>query len=356
MSTISVSDVFISATEGHQHEELPWEDHPLGHRDAKKRDNAITFTDEQRDPASGNPTQAWDIIRLRQVFQPKASFLAPASEDGANGGGGAVSSAAPSSPGAGRPFRVVCISDTHAREQRMPGGGAARLPDGDLLLHAGDVSNRGGRQEVLAFLEWFRGHPHRWKVWIAGNHDLGLDPLKAPDGGAAGEEGPGGRGATALEREIYSLLEQDEHCFYLHDEAVRIPVAAPAGTGESGGERCLTVYGSPYQPEFMDWGFNLDRGGPCRRAWAKIPADTDVLVTHGPPLGRGDLCSSKLRAGCLDLLEEVQQRVKPALHVFGHIHEGYGASSDGTTLYVNAATCNLAYRPQQPPVVVDLLV
>ena len=84
----------------------------------------------------------------------------------------------------------------------------------------------------------------------------------------------------------------------------------------------MKFYGSPQQPAFFDWAFNVERG-PAKigKFGERIPADTDVLVTHGPPLGRGDLCSSGLRAGCVDLLQHVQQRVKPKLHVFGHIHE-----------------------------------
>ena len=53
-----------------------------------------------------------------------------------------------------------------------------------------------------------------------------------------------------------------------------------------------------------------------------IPDDTDILITHGPPLGYGDKCCSGQRAGCAELLSTVQLRVKPKLHVFGHIHEG----------------------------------
>ena len=101
--------------------------------------------------------------------------------------------------------------------------------------------------------------------------------------------------------------------------------------------------------------FNLPRGPPCREKWQLIPEDTDVLLTHGPPLGHGDLCSSGMRAGCIDLLHEVQTRVRPAVHAFGHIHEGAGVTTDGATIYVNASTCNLQYRPINPAVVLDIL-
>ena len=80
--------------------------------------------------------------------------------------------------------------------------------------------------------------------------------------------------------------------------------------------------GSPWQPEFGGWAFNLKRGEECLRKWNLIPEDTDVLITHSPPLGFGDLCSTGTRAGCVDLLQSVQTRVKPKYHVYGHIHEG----------------------------------
>ena len=76
------------------------------------------------------------------------------------------------------------------------------------------------------------------------------------------------------------------------------------------------------QPEFYNWGFNLKRGQPCLDKWDLIPDEVDILMTHGPPLGHGDLCKHGGRAGCLQLLDTIQQRVRPLYHVFGHIHEG----------------------------------
>ena len=103
-----------------------------------------------------------------------------------------------------------------------------------------------------------------------------------------------------------------------------------------------------------DWAFNLERGEATAAKAKEIPTGTDVLITHGPPLGQGDQTSEAGRVGCDDLLAEVQQRVKPVVHVFGHIHNGYGVTSDGTTAYVNASTCTSAYEPTHPPIVYDL--
>ncbi|CAD7956293.1 unnamed protein product [Amoebophrya sp. A120] len=342
----------------------------------------------------------------------------------------------------GRIFRIVCVSDTHGRTAKMPG--TPLLPEGDLLIHAGDISNKGKREEVFEFLDWFRSQPHRHKVWIAGNHDLTLDreayrnaskrkrfglkeeeavALGGNDVGVAGvveptkqatsssqADGPSvsasGGGlfesisnffspkaearkaeaeeaahdagaatssedklsatllatthvrpeASKLEAEIRGILEHDPSTFYLHDELLQLEIPIDTQNPQQKSQKSLNIYGSPYQPEFGDWAFNLKRGPDSRTEWDKIPTETDILITHGPPLGRGDFCSSGLRAGCLDLLETVQNRVKPTGHVFGHIHEGYGGSFDGETLFVNAATCNLAYAPNNPPVVVEVMI
>jgi hypothetical protein len=102
---------------------------------------------------------------------------------------------------------------------------------------------------------------------------------------------------------------------------------------------------------FFNWAFNLQRGPlEIGKVWGQIPKDTDILITHGPPLGREDWTINKMHAGCLDL----QHRVKPRLHVFGHIHEGHDCSFDGYTLYVNASNLDLSYQPIHPCIVVDL--
>jgi hypothetical protein len=126
---------------------------------------------------------------------------------------------------------------------------------------------------------------------------------------------------------------------YLQDEEVTV-----AG---------LRIWGSPWQPRFFDWAFNLDRGEPLRQVWSQIPAGIDVLVTHGPPRGILDRTARGEPVGCDDLLAAVG-RVRPRLHVFGHIHEAYGkVARDGVT-FVNASSCDLGYAPVQAPIVVDL--
>merc|ERR1712151_509539 len=90
---------------------------------------------------------------------------------------------------------------------------------------------------------------------------------------------------------------------------------------------------------FCDWAFGRTRGEALREIWERIPENTDVLLVHGPPVGFGDLTLHGDRAGCVDLLREVQTRVRPQYVVCGHVHEGYGMTSDGRTTFVNAASC-----------------
>ena len=191
-------------------------------------------------------------------------------------------------------MRIVCISDTHGRHDRLT------LPPGDLLIHAGDFTRHGKLEEVDPFNDWLgrTSHLYRHKVVIAGNHDFCFQQHPA---------------------EARARLT---HATYLEDAAVVLDG--------------IKVYGSPWQPFFGGWAFNLHRGEPLAAVWAKIPADTHILVTHGPPEGVldrnkwGDLC------GCRDLLMRVYE-VRPRLHVFGHIHEAAGRDEvDGIT-FVNAA-------------------
>jgi predicted phosphohydrolase len=188
---------------------------------------------------------------------------------------------------------LVCVSDTHGRHAETV------VPDGDVLVHAGDVTLHGELGDVEEFDHWLASLPHRHKVVVAGNHDWCFQ--------------------THPEQARARL----RHAVYLQDEA-----AVVAG---------LKFYGSPWQPWFLDWAFNLPRGPELAAKWALIPDDTDMLVTHGPPFGVLDVTRRGDHAGCADLVARVRT-VRPGLHVFGHIHEAAGAVRDGDTLFVNAAT------------------
>jgi len=113
----------------------------------------------------------------------------------------------------------------------------------------------------------------------------------------------------------------------------------------------LKFYGSPWQPRFCDWAFNLDPPA-LEKAWSKIPADTDILVTHGPPYGVLDRDGDKVHCGCRKLTERLKS-IGPKVHVFGHIHEGYGWTEKNGTLYANASICNVRNVPEHEAFVID---
>merc|ERR1712014_436512 len=104
-----------------------------------------------------------------------------------------------------------------------------------------------------------------------------------------------------------------------------------------------------------EWAFNLPRGPELAAKWRAVPAGIDILLVHGPPLGRGDECLPLLnRTGCADLLAEVQGRIQPAFCVYGHVHEGAGVTFDGVTHFLNACSLNEKYECVHAPFVFDL--
>jgi len=173
---------------------------------------------------------------------------------------------------------VVCISDTHTTQPI--------LPDGDILLHAGDFTQSGSLEELQKQIAWLDSQPHKFKVAIAGNHDLCLDPSK-PE---------------------YVDDVDWRSVIYLQDSSttLRFP-----------GGRPLKIYGSPWTPKHGNWAFQYPRGREDR--WKdSIPEDTDILLTHGPPKHHLDLG----HLGCSFLLQELKTK-SPLMHAFGHIHAGY---------------------------------
>jgi predicted phosphodiesterase len=205
-------------------------------------------------------------------------------------------------------IRLVIISDTHGFHD-IP------VPPGDVLIHAGDGCKRGSLDEAREWANFLHRQPHRHKIVIAGNHD------------------------RCFETEFERASAMFEGLDFLHD---------------SGCERLgVRFWGSPWQPWFLSWAFNLPRGPELAAKWALIPDDTEVLVTHGPPMGILDRTFDDEPVGCEELRLAIN-RVRPRIHVFGHIHEAYGTFRIDGTLFINASICTLAYRPTNPAIVVEL--
>ena len=208
-------------------------------------------------------------------------------------------------------MKFVAISDTHGKHQLL------RLPRGDVLIHAGDISFKGRKDEVIDFLAWFQKQKFAYKIFIGGNHDFFLEK-------AAGDE-------------LRSLIPDD--IIYLQDSGIVI--------------NGVQIWGSPVTPWFYNWAFNRHRGDPIRKHWQMIPPGTDVLITHGPVYGFLDLNIQEQHSGCQDLLRTVLT-LKPKVHVCGHIHESYGMIKRSGIKFVNACLLNEHYEPVNRPLVFDL--
>lgn len=214
-------------------------------------------------------------------------------------------------------MRIVCISDTHNCNEQIV------VPDGDLLIHSGDATTTGTVEQITEFNRWFSSLPHLHKIFIAGNHDW----LFERD--------------NRLARNLLS-----RNIIYLQDSSTEIDG--------------LKIYGSPWQPRFFDWAFNLNRGAEMAEKWKLIPNDIDILITHGPPNGILDEVPRSWgidHTGCEELqkkINDIARLGRLKLHVFGHIHCGYGTHQENGITFINASSCDEAYEPIQPPIVIDL--
>jgi len=189
-------------------------------------------------------------------------------------------------------IRLVLLSDTHELHREF------YVPEGDILLHAGDFTLFSKSSRAIAdFNDWLRELPHRHKLLVPGNHEFFLE-----------EDG--------TRRSMLSNAR------VLINESVEI--------------EGLRIWGSPVTPLYGG-AFGMSSASDRKRLYAQIPDDINVLITHGPPFGILDsVPGTDQHSGCPELLEAVM-RIRPRLHVFGHIHGGYGVLEAEHTTFVNAA-------------------
>lgn len=221
-------------------------------------------------------------------------------------------------------LRFVVISDTHARI-----GTDFSLPEGDILIHCGDFSMKGSTEELRAFISSLSHWQFRHKIVIAGNHDYTFDPHFCSTSHS-----------HSLHYNEGIKRELARYCTYLEDSGVELY-----------GYR---LWGTPWVPKHTKTAFSLPEGSPDLRAKRDlIPSNTDILITHGPVYGFNDLTADNKSAGCLLLLEALQ-RVRPLIHLCGHIHEGHGVAETRYCPSVNASICAKKYQPVHKAYVFDL--
>lgn len=213
-------------------------------------------------------------------------------------------------------MKLVCISDTHNKHNHK----GLILPEGDCILHAGDISGRGYLEEIIPFLEWFSKLPYKYKIFIAGNHDFYFEDMKP--------------------EVIAELLSKYPEIIYLNDSGVII--------------EGIKIWGSPIQPWFYNWAFNRKGDEICKH-WDLIPLDTEILITHGPVHGYLDLTLGGDVTGCPYLLEKIKELKSLKLHMCGHIHEAYGTIhfADGVK-FINASVLDANYVMKNKPIIIEL--
>lgn len=211
---------------------------------------------------------------------------------------------------------IVAMGDTHGKHYLVPD-----IPDGDVLIHSGDFSRHGSRDDVHEFAEWLVSLPHKRKIVIAGNHDKALQKHL-------------GYG------QIFSLLG----ITYLEDTGVDLDG--------------LQFWGSPWTLPFQSWSFMLEEEGLARK-YALIPDDVDVLITHGPPAGVLDLTDLEaINAGSLSLGYRIDELTnfydRPLVHIFGHIHERHGKYLAGLYRAYQVSILDFKYNVTWEPTVIEV--
>eukprot|EP00931_Biecheleriopsis_adriatica_P106226 TRINITY_DN80712_c0_g1_i1.p1 TRINITY_DN80712_c0_g1~~TRINITY_DN80712_c0_g1_i1.p1 ORF type:complete len:218 (+),score=33.47 TRINITY_DN80712_c0_g1_i1:31-684(+) len=204
-------------------------------------------------------------------------------------------------------LRVVVVSDTHNGHDKLD------VPDGDILVHCGDLTNRGSAPELTAVNTWLGKLPHQHKIVVCGNMDKRLESQPSRE---------------ARARWLSSAV-------YLEDETLEV--------------EGLRFYGSPFTPKFCG-AFQLDGAAEAAEKWASVPDDLDILITHGPPHGILDCVGRGQHAGCPELMKRVRS-ARPRFHLFGHIHEEGGRKVvENDTTFVNAAqhVMVLEIEPPEP--------
>lgn len=211
-------------------------------------------------------------------------------------------------------MKLVMLSDTHAKWKKLV------IPECDVLISAGDYSFRGERHLVKNFHEWLNKQPAKHIISVQGNHEVEVEKDF--------------QNAKQLALSVCPRVQ------FIDEGEVVIDG--------------VKFYGSAITPWFYDWAWNRWRGPDIKKHWDRIPDDTQVLITHGPPAGfldivyHADGMTPKERVGCMDLADRIKELKQLKLHVFGHIHGSTGETHFNGVTYINASICDEMYKPTNP--------
>ncbi|KAL4965158.1 metallophosphatase domain-containing protein [Aspergillus stella-maris] len=205
-----------------------------------------------------------------------------------------------------RKTRFVCVSDTHAY---TPSEAGFKLPKGDVLIHAGDLTNRGTKSELKKTMDWIAAAEFEVKIVICGNHDITLD-IPFYNARSSNFHRPNPEDPSEC---LKAITEASPSVLFLKHESALVRLQSPTGPGT-----IFKVFGSPYSRHNGNWAF-LYEPDEAENYWNDIPLDADIVVTHGPPRTES-VCGGE---GC-EALKRRLGLVRPCLSVFGHVHEGRG--------------------------------
>jgi Icc-related predicted phosphoesterase len=204
-------------------------------------------------------------------------------------------------------MKIIGFSDTHRSYKEVI------LPEGDVGCFSGDNDFR-HETDVIDFCDWYVSQPLKKRIVVAGNHDFFPYHKKL----------------------LFENILKNKGIIYLQDEGIEIDG--------------VKFWGSPWTSPFFNWAFMREEE-KLKQHWQAIPTDTDVLITHSPPYGYGDLSTYKFEhIGSKSLLSEIKDRIKPKAHFFGHNHSGYGQYDiEGIKSY-NVSLLNEKYEVANKPV------
>lgn len=210
-------------------------------------------------------------------------------------------------------MKIIMVSDTH--------GHLPKIPACDLFIHAGDIipatedyHRSIDKQDYwinTQFKWWIEEINAKCKIFISGNHDFLFEKNRR-------------------------LNTRQPNIHYLQDSYVTY--------------RGIKIYGSPYTLYYYGWAWNRYEL-ELEEKWKEIPLDTDILVTHGSPLGYGDY-SLVGRIGSMSLTQRIID-VKPKLVVCGHSHAGFGVYQLNDTRIINCAYLHDDYKTCREPIIIE---
>lgn len=229
-------------------------------------------------------------------------------------------------------MKITCISDTHDKHDELI------LPGGDLLLHAGDATMTGTKNQLTNFVLWLAKQPYTHKVWVAGNHDWGMEYDQMAYEAWCGRRMREVKQLVGTRNFILELCKH-HNIHYLNNESVQI--------------EGLNIFGSPDQPAFCGWAFNRSHKF-LEDHWKIVPDDTNILITHCPAYGILDSLNNGDMVGDVALMKRINTLPNLKMHVCGHIHESRGILDVGPVKHVNASMLNDSYNVAYQPLSIEV--